>query len=147
MITKYLTSLTVSFNPLSPRAAHRVPRLLLSFVPPAARTTGVAIKSIIIPTSAGQDVPSSVTLSFKDGKELRFLEVTRPVVKTRNKGKGKKADVDVDAVGKEGEGKVAAPVPVVPEGVFDLGKLGIRDVVEEVDRHSRVLKRKEELGE
>jgi len=143
MITKYLTSLTVSFNPLSPRAAHRVPRLLLSFVPPAARTTGVVIKSIIIPTSAGQDVPSSVTLSFKDGKELRFLEVTRPVVKTRNKGKGKKVDV----VEKDGEGKVAAPVTVVPEGVFDLGKLGIRDVVEEVDRHSRVLKRKEELGE
>jgi len=134
MITKYLTSLTVSFNPLSSRAAHRTPRLLLSFVPPAARTTGVTIKSNIIPTSAGNEVPSSVTLTFKDGKELRFLEVTRPVVKG-NKGKGRKVE------GNEKEVKEA------PEGVFDLGKFGIRDVVEEVDRHSRVLRRKEELGE
>lgn len=31
------------------------------------------------------------------------------------------------------------------EGVWDLTKLGINEVVEEVERHSRVLRRREEL--
>jgi len=128
MITKYITSLTVTFNPLTPRSAHRTPRLLLSLLPPAARRPGgVVVKTSILPTSAGVDAPSSVTLAFRDGKELKFLEVSRPAAKG-----GK--------TGKKVEGEV-------PEGVLDLGKLGIKDVVEEVDRHSRVLRRKEELGE
>ena len=59
---------------------------------------------------------------FRDGRELRFVEMTR-----------------------KGEALTGAP-PVPAEGVLDLGRLGIKDVVEEVDRHSRMLQRKADLS-
>ncbi len=48
--------------------------------------------------------------------------------------------------GKSGKPIGAAQDVEKEDGAFDLGKLGIKDVVEEVDRHSRLLRRKEELS-
>lgn len=116
MITKHLTSLTATFNPLSPLSSHRIPRLLLSFIPPAAR---LKISTTILPSSS--TTPSEVVLGFRDGKVLRFVELS---------GRGRRK-------GKELQGG---------DGVLDLGRLGIKDVVEEVDRHSRALQRQAELS-
>ena len=60
--------------------------------------------------SGNSDQPSSLTLTFKDGKELKWVEKSNQ------------------------------------DGVWDLRTVGIKDVVEEVDRHSRILKRKAELS-
>lgn len=121
MITKHLATITAAFNPLKPVPAHKIPRLLLSFISPSARAPGgVKVSQEILPASSPR--PSEITLAFRDGRELKFLEMTR---------KGK-------SVGKAD----AKPA----DGVFDLGKLGIKDVVEEVDRHSRMLQRKAELS-
>lgn len=58
-------------------------------------------------------------------------------------------DLSVAVAGKGKEGGVAAAAGEGvsgKEGVLDLSKMGVTDVVEEVDRHSRALKRKEELS-
>lgn len=121
MITKHLATISACFNPLLPLAAHRIPRLMLSFLPPAARAAGgIKISHEILPASSQR--PSQITLGFRDGRELRFVEMTRK--------------------GEALPGEPALPV----EGVLDLGRLGIKDVVEEVDRHSRMLQRKADLS-
>ena len=117
MIVKYLKSLTATFNPLSPDRSHKIPRILLSFLGPNARLpTGgnVTVKTNMLPSKSKES--SSLLLSFKDGKELQFVD---------QRGK------------KEGAQK---------EGALDLSQYGINDVVEEVDRHSRMLMRKEDLA-
>ena len=110
MITQYLKSLTATFNPLSPSRSHKIPRIILSFLKPNARSAtggGITVKTQILP--AGSSQPSGLTLGFKDGKELRWAEKSKA------------------------------------EGTWNLSGVGIKDVVEEVDRHSRALRRKEEL--
>jgi large subunit ribosomal protein L53 len=95
MLTRYLTSVSISFNPFSPLS--KTPRLLLALLPPNARSA-MKITTTILPRDS-QD-PGSLELKFKDGKEMRM----------------------------------------------ELGKkLKIKDVVEEVDRHSRMLGREEDL--
>lgn len=74
------------------------------------------ISNNILPASSR--APSSLVVGFKDGKTLRFVEG----------GEG------AEGAGKEGE------------VVWDLKRVGVRDVVEEVDRHSRALRRREELA-
>lgn len=60
--------------------------------------------------SATSKKASSLTVVFKDGKELKWEE---------------KSD---------------------KEGVWDLKGVNIKDITQEVDRHSRILRRKEELA-
>lgn len=95
MITKYLTSLTTTFNPFVPTA--RTARNFLALLPPNARANGMKIDVKLLPRTAKG--PASLKLGFKDGKEMEI----------------------------------------------DLGKLKLKEVVEEVDRHSRILQRKDEL--
>jgi large subunit ribosomal protein L53 len=112
MLTKYLTTLSVAFSPLSPLRAHRTPRLLLALLPASHK---IKVTTTILPTNSTQ--PAKITVGFKE-RTIEFLE----------KKKG------APAAGAAGS-----------EEVLDLGRLGINDIVEEVDRHSRMLGRKEEL--
>ncbi|KAF3931682.1 hypothetical protein ABW19_dt0201766 [Dactylella cylindrospora] len=95
MITKFLTNVSVSFNPFSTLA--KSARIFLSLLPPDARST-MKIQTKLLPR-ASEEAPR-ISVTFKDGK------------------------------------------------VMDLepGKLSIKDLVEELDRHSRMLRKKEELG-
>jgi large subunit ribosomal protein L53 len=111
MLTKYLTTLSVAFSPLSPLRAHRTPRLLLALLP---ATHKIKVTTTILPTNSTQ--PAKITVGFKE-RTIEFLEK-------------KKGDAAAGAGSDE---------------VLDLGRLGINDIVEEVDRHSRMLGRKEEL--
>jgi large subunit ribosomal protein L53 len=95
MLTRYLTSLNVSFNPFSPLS--KTPRVLLAMLPPNARST-MQITTRMLPRESTE--PPTLELKFKDGKLMKM------------------------EVGK---------------------KLKVQDVVDEVERHSRILKREEEL--
>jgi large subunit ribosomal protein L53 len=103
MKTTHLTSLTTSFNPFARHA--KTPRLFLSLLPPAARSTvKVTVKQL--PRSSTD--PSTLEIGFKDGKVLKY--------------------------------QFRDPVPGQKEEGVKL-----KDVVEQVERHSRGLQRKEEL--
>jgi large subunit ribosomal protein L53 len=104
MKTAHLTSLSTSFNPFARHA--KTPRLFLSLLPPAARSTvKVTVKQL--PRFSAD--PSTLEISFKDGKVLKY--------------------------------QFRDPVPGQKEEDVKL-----KDVVEQVERHSRRLKRKEELA-
>ncbi|KAI9728009.1 MAG: 39S ribosomal protein L44, mitochondrial [Chrysothrix sp. TS-e1954] len=119
MNTKHLSTLTCAFSPLSPTRAHRVPRIILSFLGPNARSPAgdnITVAARTIPSSS-PETPSLI-LKFKDGKILKW--VVPKVLK------GKRETLE--------------------EGAWDLRATGVKDVVEECARHSRVLGRKAELG-
>ncbi|KAL0634460.1 39S ribosomal protein L44, mitochondrial [Maublancomyces gigas] len=94
MIVRYISKVTVAFNPFSPRA--RTARLFVSLLPPDARMT-MRINTVVLPRDSEEG--GSVHVVFKDGKEVKL----------------------------------------------DTSKMGISDVVEECDRHSRTLQRKDAL--
>lgn len=121
MLTKYLTTLSVAFSPLSPSRAHRTPRLLLALLPASHQ---IKVTTTILPTNSKE--PARISIGFKE-KQIVFVES-----KGSNK-KGGKAEADAVALG-------------LQEGELDLRRLGINDVVEEVDRYSRGLARKDELS-
>lgn len=120
MITKYLTNLTVAFSPLAASRAHRTPRLLLALLPASHK---IKITTTILPTNTKD--PARITIGFKE-KEIKFVE---------SKGSDKKG----------GKQEAMAESLGLAEGELDLRRLGINDVIEEVDRYSRMLARKEEL--
>ncbi|KAJ3503720.1 hypothetical protein NM208_g16459 [Fusarium decemcellulare] len=68
MITKFMTEVSVKFNPFSVCA--KPARLFLTFMPPTARANGTAISTTILPRDSKE--PSSLRVKFKDGKELNF---------------------------------------------------------------------------
>ncbi|KAJ4287986.1 39S ribosomal protein L44, mitochondrial [Kalmusia sp. IMI 367209] len=95
MITRFLTNVSVKFNPFSPRA--KPARLFLSLIPPNARAEGMKVETKMLPRTSKE--PATLGVKFKDGKEINL----------------------------------------------ELDKMRITEVMEEVDRHSRLLARKEEL--
>ncbi|KAF2719959.1 hypothetical protein K431DRAFT_304770 [Polychaeton citri CBS 116435] len=97
MLTKYITTVTTSFSPFNPRSG-KTARTFLAMLPPNARADGMTIDVKLLPR-AQMNLPATLGLKFKDGKELKL----------------------------------------------DLEKLKIREIQNEVDRHSRTLKRKEDL--
>ncbi|KAK7418975.1 39S ribosomal protein L44, mitochondrial [Neonectria magnoliae] len=68
MITKFMTEVTAKFNPFSTCA--KPARLFLTFLPPNARASGMAITTTLLPRHSAE--PSSLRVKFKDGKELNF---------------------------------------------------------------------------
>jgi len=93
--------------------------------PPRSTTAThkIKISTTILPSNSKE--PARITIGFKE-KQIAFVE---------SKGsdkKGGKAEAQAVALGMQ-------------EGELDLRRLGINDVVEEVDRYSRGLARKEEL--
>ncbi|OQN95803.1 hypothetical protein B0A48_18088 [Cryoendolithus antarcticus] len=97
MLTKYLTSISTSFSPFSPKSG-KTARNFLALLPPNARSTMSIDVKLLNRDQA--HMPAVLQLKFKDGKEM----------------------------------------------ALDLEKMKIRDIQAEVDRHSRVLKRGEELN-
>ncbi|KAK1986397.1 39S ribosomal protein L53/MRP-L53 [Colletotrichum cereale] len=97
MITKFMTEITTKFNPFSPTA--KSARLFLSFIPPTARSSGMAIKTVLLPRTSTE--PPSLFVKFKDGKEMSI----------------------------------------------DCEKMGIKNIIEEVDRHSRGLQKQADLSD
>lgn len=66
MRTQFLTSFTTTFSPFSPHS--KVPRLILSLLPPTARNH-IKIKTQLLPSSA-KGVPATLKVAFKDGVEM-----------------------------------------------------------------------------
>ncbi|KAF9879917.1 putative 39S ribosomal protein L53/MRP-L53 [Colletotrichum karsti] len=95
MITKFMTEIKTKFNPFSPAA--KSARLFLSFIPPAARSSGMTINTTLLPRTSTE--PPSLLVKFKDGKEMNL----------------------------------------------DCERMGIKNLIEEVDRHSRGLQKQADL--
>ncbi|QDS72937.1 hypothetical protein FKW77_008258 [Venturia effusa] len=94
MIPRFLTDVTIKFNPFSPRS--KAARIFLSMLPPNARQT---MKISVAQLPRASDEKATLAVKFKDGKEMSF----------------------------------------------DPETVKIKKVIEEVDRHSRLLARQEEL--
>lgn len=123
MQTRFLTSLRTTFNPFS--RASKVPRLFLALLPPNARQT---LKISVTQLPRASTEPSVLELGFKDGKEMRFVL-----------GGQKQGGMAANG-GNAALGETAGGIAV------DEGKeLKLKDVMEEVERHCRILGRKEEL--
>ena len=119
MRTAHLTTLTTTFSPFS--ACARVPRLLLTLLPANAHHRIRITQKVLPRLPAGQPAPSaSLELGFKDGKVLTYRWEEGDLRKRR------RGEV-------EGGKKVQKAVKVA-------------DIVEEVDRHERMLERREELS-
>jgi large subunit ribosomal protein L53 len=122
MITKFITDVSTRFNPFSPRA--KTCRSFLSHLPPNARQT-MKINAKLLP---------------RDSKEASFLNLkfSRSI---RNCHEG-------GAIRVERTMLTRAALVSTEDGKemnLDTEKLKIRDVMEEVDRHSRMLHRQEAL--
>ncbi|PHH70371.1 hypothetical protein CDD82_7170 [Ophiocordyceps australis] len=68
MITKFLTDVSVKFNPFSP--CSKSARLFLTQLPPKFRSQGNTISAKVLPRESSET--SSLKLKFKDGKEINF---------------------------------------------------------------------------
>ncbi|EXJ88263.1 hypothetical protein A1O1_05193 [Capronia coronata CBS 617.96] len=108
MITTYLTSIKVAFNPF--QATSRVPRLFLNLLPPEAHKT-IKISAIQYPRTS--KAPALLELGLKDGKTMNYTW-------------------EAEASGADGKAQKTK-------------RAGLKDIVEEVNRHARGLARKEEL--
>ena len=122
MITRFITEVSTVFNPFSPRS--KTARLFLSFLPPNARQTGMKVTTKLLPRLSKD--PSFVQLKFS---ENAFSLQSQPP--HRHQLQFESADGIFVEDGKEMK--------------LDSEKLGIKGVQEEVDRHSRILARQEEL--
>ncbi|KAF2869441.1 39S ribosomal protein L53/MRP-L53-domain-containing protein [Massariosphaeria phaeospora] len=68
MITRFLTNVSVKFNPFSPRS--KSARLVLSLIPSTARASGLRVESKMLPRDSKE--PASLGVKFKDGKEMNL---------------------------------------------------------------------------
>ncbi|TVY60666.1 54S ribosomal protein L44 [Lachnellula suecica] len=122
MITRFLTEVSTVFNPFSPKA--KTARLFLSFLPSNARQT-IKINTKMLPKISRE--PSFVELKFSKKSPPSYA---RPSAVLSLMGGWLTMGHFIE------DGK---------QMKLDAEKLGIKGVVEEVDRHSRILSRQEEL--
>lgn len=120
MRTTYLTSLRTTFNPFS-RTSH-VPRLFLQLLPVNAHKS-IKITQAVLPRTT--KTPATLELGFKDGRTMTFSWAER-------------------AAGQRGVG-AGAEGEKVKMGEKEEKQTQLADIVEEVERHARILGRKEEL--
>lgn len=95
----------------------KTPRLFLSMLPPTVRSSGVQISVKQLPQTSR--APSTLQLTFKDGKVMNFEF-------TDNEEEGKENTTEAGGKRKE--------------------QAKLKDVIDEVERHSRGLARKEDLA-
>lgn len=111
------TYLTSLSTTLSPFSPHsKVPRLILTLLPADARTR-IAIKTTLLPRSTALTTPATLDMGFKDGTKMQWR--WEPKRRLREDGGEEK--------------KRQEPVK-------------LKDVIGEVERHWRGLKRKEDLA-
>ena len=120
MITRFITNVSLTFNPFSARA--KVCRTVLSQFGPAAWGR-VKFDTKVLPRES--TLPSGLKLKFRTwifcliDRELNCLDSVRKLTHSAEDGK---------------------------ELTLDTEKLNFKDITEEVDRHSRGLARKAELS-
>ena len=125
MITRFITSVSTSFNPFSRHA--KTARVFLSFLPPSARQNGVKIDTKLLPRTSRE----------RSALSLKFSMSIPDFLVTWVPGDGPcTLKANVRACGSLEDGK---------EMQLDVEKLGVKGVIEEVDRHSRILSRQEAL--
>jgi hypothetical protein len=83
----------------------------------------IKVDTTVLPMASKE--AASLVVGFKDGRRLTFKEVKSPA---------------------QAKGATAVAAPALAQGEWDLRRLGVKDVTEELDRHSRALRRKEELS-
>ncbi|KAK3077569.1 hypothetical protein LTS18_009888 [Coniosporium uncinatum] len=118
MITKFLTSITTTFSPFA-LPSGRTARHFLAQLPPNARST-MKISVKMLPREAA--TATAATASAVAGQQQQQQQQQRQKASLQITFKdGRTLDLDLD-------------------------KVGIKEVQEEVNRHSRVLGRQEELS-
>jgi large subunit ribosomal protein L53 len=125
MIPRFLTDVTVKFNPFSPRS--KAARIFLSLLPPNARQT-MKISVAQLPKTSEEKATLAVKFSkwcLLPGQRgiYSLCGVYRQTVKP----------------------KLTWAIEDGKEMKFDPETVKIKKVIEEVDRHSRLLARQEEL--
>lgn len=120
MRTAHLTKLTTSFSPFSPFA--KTARLFLTLLPPNAHHR-IAISQSLLPRDS--NAPAFLELAFKDGKTLKYKWGDRGAI-----------EAEVDSTQSGEKEKFTRKEKIVR----------LQDIIEEVNRHERLLERKEELA-
>jgi large subunit ribosomal protein L53 len=126
MITRFMTNIEAKFNPFS--ESSRATRLFLALLPSNARATGLQIKTTVLPRTATASV-----LNVKFSMCPRTIASLPPSTRRIVQRSWAIADYLLLEDGKEMS--------------LDGHKLGIKSLVEEVDRHSRVLQKQEALND
>ena len=122
MLTRFITNVTAKFNPFSAKA--RTARLFISFLPPNVRTDGMIITTKLLPRNSTE--PSSLYVKFSKS----------PPFERDTAVSGVASSMLILAVAEDGK-----------EMNLDVENMGIKGVVEEVDRHSRTLQKQADLNE
>ncbi len=110
------TYLTSLSTSLSPFSPHSKVARLILTLLPADARTLIAIKTSLLPRSAALTNPATLEMGFKDGTKMQWR--WEPKRRPREENAEKKRQEPVK----------------------------LKDVIEEVDRHWRALKRKEDLA-
>jgi large subunit ribosomal protein L53 len=126
MITRFLTNVSASFNPFSPKA--KATRIFLALFPADTRQA-IKIDTKVLPRSSRER--SSIWVKFSE-----YLPQLFPPKPNHTISPGLPKMILTAVIHTE-DGK---------EMKLDAEKLGIKSIVEEIDRHSRSLARKEDLG-
>ncbi|GAB1744399.1 hypothetical protein NU219Hw_g1677t1 [Hortaea werneckii] len=115
MITKYITGITTSFSPFNPRSGKTIRNFLASLPPNARSTMRIGVK----------------TFGQNDAAKPAILDLTFNMRKNNNRSADPRSrEIKIE------DGR---------EMKLDVEKMKFRDIQTEVDRHSRALRRKEEL--
>jgi large subunit ribosomal protein L53 len=119
MISRFLTEVNTKFNPFSKQA--KAARLFLTFLPPNARATGINIQTTLLPRQSTE--PSMLHLKFSESPPL-----------SRQITVGLRSRANRPMCAEDGK-----------EMHIDCDKMGIKSIIEEVDRHSRILQKQADL--
>ncbi|KAI9795814.1 MAG: 39S ribosomal protein L44, mitochondrial [Candelina submexicana] len=125
MITKFITDVSTKFNPFNPRA--KTARVFLSLLPPNARQT-MKVNTLLLPKTSRER--SNLLLKFI------LVHIVNPNVSM---------GIQVFLFHEYNVNETRSNAEDGKTMQLDPEKLGIKEVMEEVDRHSRILSRQEEL--
>jgi large subunit ribosomal protein L53 len=127
MITRFITEVNTKFNPFS--TSSRATRLFLSYLPPNARASGMLINTTLLSRTSTE--PNSLSVKFSALYSAR--RPPSPPVALRPPSQHR---TDMPVFTEDGK-----------EMKLDGEALGIKGLIEEVDRHSRALQKQVDLAE
>ena len=116
MISRFITEVRTKFNPFSPNT--RSVRLFLSNLPPTARKNGMMIQTQLLPKASTETSSLYIKFSTSPGPEL--APDKQPLTNFPPTEDGKEMNLDCES-------------------------MGIKSMIEEVDRHSRQLQKAADL--
>lgn len=137
MITRFITDVTTRFNPFTARS--KSARLFLSFLPPTARSSGMNITAQMLPRASTE--PSTLLVKFSTSHAYRVVHPMKEGDSIERDRQSKEwlelLHANPDAIQTE-DGK---------ELNIDCEAMGIKSIIEEVDRHSRALQKAADLAD